>query len=214
MRLSRRERAERKRKRRNLLMGSVLAGLMVFSVFAFAVMNQGFVPRNVIEFGGYEFEARQVQGGVLLFTDIQGQEIGFYTDPRDTSNRVSVNPEIRGVLGGASAIAFSSKPASAAGQGDLDQAFHELLVRDLQAFSNKNVVRGQTEEDVFMDYDLINCSDASSDMPVVVLGDPVLGEDSISVIDGFDYCFNLNAEGQEIIMLRDYLILLSHGVLQ
>ncbi len=214
MRLSRAERAERKRKRRNLVMGLVLVGIMLFSIIAFATFDQGFGSGNIIEFNGYEFTARQVQGGVLLFADIQGREIGFYADPWETTTHIVVDQEIRVVLGDAGTIVFASKPVTLAGQVGIDQAFQELLIRDLQLFSGKSILRAQTEQDVFMDYPLLDCSNASSSTPIIITGEPLQDEKAITSIEGYDYCFNLNSQGQDIILLRDYLILLLNGVVK
>ncbi len=213
MRLSRAERAEKKRKRRNFFMGLALVSIMLLSIVAFAVFDQGFGTGNIIEFMGHDFTPRQVQGGVLLFADIQGQEVGFYANPWDTSSIISIENDIEDVLRATSTLVFASKPASLVDQADVDQAFLELLIRDLQAFSGKSILRAQTEEDVFMDHPLMDCSDASRDTPILLVGEPLPGEDAITRIDGYDYCFNINSEGQEIILLRDYMILLTMGVI-
>lgn len=211
--LSRAERAEKKRKRRNLVMGSTLAFLMVFSVLAFAIGSQFNPLVDSIEFNGYVFTPRQVQGGFLLFADIGGEEIGFYSDPYTTTSQVSLPPDIRDVLVGADTIYFTSKPSTTGDDLTVDTGLYEFLVRDLQRFSGKNVVRGQTEMDLFQDYNVINCYSATQSSPVILLEPDELSGEMLSPVDGEEYCYNFNIVGQDVILVRDYMILLLRGII-
>ena len=210
-RSSRIVREEKRRKRNSLIMGSILVFLMVFSLAAYGI-SQNNESANSFEYNGFKFQAENVQGGVLLFTNINGQKIGFYTDPLASQN--VADSDFAGLsLRRVSSVVFSKEPVSGFDVA-YNQVYYDAMIFDFQRFSQKNVLMGVTKEEVFNPVPVYTCEDATLTTMVFILSQGPFEVETPEIVKLDENCYGVRADMYQIFIVRDYLLYKLLGVLE
>lgn len=200
-----------KQRRNSIFMGVALVFLMIFSVVGFAIqgsINSG----GAFEYNGFEFNIQRSQTNTIYLTTLEGTEIGFYNDPFFIESQ-GFSPELFQKLLDASTITFTSTPLSDASLEGIDLRLYNIMIRDVDVFSNKMIQKGYTSSDPFDPLPIRNC-DFSSSENIVFVSNFGLTNDTglVTLID--DYCYAVNGINFDFIVLRDYIIYGTRGIIR
>ena len=179
--------------------------LMVFSIVGFATQG-GIGATSGFNYGEYSFEVRNVEGNQMLFTEVNNQEIGFYSDPNNAQS-ITFETEAREHLREAQTVYVTINPNEAI---DIER---QILLRDYQQFANREVIRAYTEEDRFDPLPVITCEDATRDRPVLLVEDD-FGNFTNGITKTDDNCYRVQGSGMNIVLARDYLLYNDLGIVR
>jgi hypothetical protein len=212
---ARASKSEKRKRMGAIVMGVLLLSLMVVAIFSYGDnANQNLNP-NVFEYNGFDFEAKQlVDGGVIFVVEKDGLEVGqFYNHPSDTANLV-VSDEFKSVWSTSPKLILTSEVLSleSTHAANSDRAYQDYLIKDLEAGSQKTILRGYLSKDFFGEFPVYTCDDAAFDSPVLILNSTI-GPEGVGIFnEETPYCFSLHASSIDIFKFRDRLFYLSLGV--
>ncbi len=186
--------------------------VMIIGIAGFAALSPvGPSIGGSTEYNGYEFNIGIRDGVQLYFTEVDGQEIGFYNNPF-TVERLNVSETFNQELRGAEEITVT-RPTDVPEEVEL--GLFQILLRDFQNFASVTVANAYLEEDPFDDTPVRTCEDATAQTPVIKL---IYDTDDLARETGIyqesEYCYETHAFGQDIVILRDYLIMAQRGIIQ
>jgi hypothetical protein len=200
-----------KQKRNSIIVGVLLVFLMIFSVVGFAIQgstNSG----GAFDYNGFDFNIQRTQTNTIYTTQVNGVEIGFYNDPFFIESQ-SFSPELFEKLLNAQTITFTSNPLSDASLEGVDLRLYNIMIRDVELFSTKNIIKGYTSSDPFDPLPVRNCDDSSSSNVVFVSNFGLTNNSElVTLID--EYCYAVNGINFDFIVLRDYIIYGTRGIIR
>jgi hypothetical protein len=202
-------RKERKTRRNNIIIGSVLLFTMVFSMLAIYVSSPD--SSSDLTYNGHTFKVVDSNGNQMVTTSVNGKDYSFYTMPSDA---IRLMANITGVQEMASAqkIIFVKEPLGLNNQASSAQRYLDVTVFDLQTLSGKTILSGVSEKDDLSDKRVYSCNDSSVSSPVVLMKDGVYSAMNITQVGA--HCYELRSDGMNILVLRDYLLYKSSGIIQ
>lgn len=203
-------RKEKRMRRNNIIIGSILLFTMVFSMLAVYVSNDSGANSD-LTYNGHTFEIEELNGGQMATLLVNGQKYAFYTLPEDTLRAVG-NLTGLSVISSAPSVIFTKEPLALGAQAASSEIYYDVMIFDVRAASGKNILSGLSREDEYSDKMVYTCDDASESSPVVKLKSGVFS--SINITEVEPYCFELESDSMNILYLRDYVIYKSLGIIQ
>lgn len=157
-----RKQADEARKKK--IMSIVLAFLMIISLAGIFFGQQGLSQNNQFEYGDYEFESTvdQTSGQLFFVTEINDQEIPFYTLPQD-AYRLVVTGNLQSFMNQAQVVVFST---------DGNQSFAPVVdeIRfGLDVYANKFTATSTLEEIPGSTLPVLSCANATTTQAVIEL---------------------------------------------
>lgn len=205
---SRSLRKERRMKRNNIIIGIILLVLMVGSMLAVTIGNSS--DANLV-YGDYVFKIEDVEGGQMATTKVNGQKYYFYSLPSDALALFQNQTAVRDISF-AQTIILVKEPLNLGSQASSDHVVFDQLALDLGALSEKTIITGISKEDEFSQKLVYTCNDASDTTAVIMLQNGTYSSTNISPIS--DNCYGLKSDSMGILILRDYLVYRSLGIIQ
>ena len=204
-------RKERRKKRNSIIIGLILVSLMMVSIIGFSKNTSENTGSSNFVYNGFTFKPELVNNNNVIFiASMNGQEIGyFYFQPKDTE-AIEVPEELKSVLLNSKSVIVTQTPLSVDGSADVGRVYIDRLSSDLQTVGGIQVIKGINSKDIFDDRPVFNCEDATEEMPVFVYLGTYSGTSKISEIS--DYCYSIDAQGIDIIRVRDRIIYLKMNV--
>lgn len=189
--------------------------LMTFSILAFSLDSTFNNPAS-FEFNGFEFDEKVffddrifMQDIRKYYTVIDDEEVEFYFPPA-TMSQVNVSEDNLSFLSDASVVYFSRAPVSE-DDFNVNLLFYDVLKLEFGENSFKTTLQGLTSHNLFEDeIGIITCDDANRNNFVFVLSNET-GMSGIREVEPF--CFELIGEGENFLMISDYLLYKTHGVI-
>ncbi len=179
------EREERKRRRIQIAVSLFLVFLMVFSTVAFYFQPD---PTKV-RYGDYTFRAQVDSQGFIqgYTTKIAGEERSFYTLP-DQSLDIALPEGFAATLQNAPLVVVLFNP-----EDNLTALYDQVRFDFANAFSQP-LVPGITQESSSYPFSVLDCANASPDVPFILLAEGARGitqENGCYVVRGaqYDYAF-------------------------
>ena len=184
--LSPRQRKEEARQRRNrMLMGVFVILVMVFSVFAFAIVFFG--PGMDQSGYGFQYEVRDNQ----LFVRTSAGMVQFFNFPDE---RYVLSEQAGVVLREADMVVLAFAPVS-----EQDVELADFVRFDLSNYFDIASARS-TNTSLYEQFPVVSCSDATASEPVVLFTNESVGA-TLS-----DSCIIIGASGQDVLFARDALL--------
>lgn len=218
-RLSRQEKADKRKKRNTLIVGAVLIFLMIFSLVGVFVgpgstVGTGPVDNSdtpTFDYNGYNFEIRTVDGSTLYFVTVGQQEIPFYSTPFEALS-INVSETFKQQILSATSISFTSPSVELGEDTPLYTQYLTSISQDLSAGTQKVVRTGYLSEDFFGDVPVITCDDASASSIVLV------ADEAYEITQGIfernqTGCYDMRVATQDLIKVRDYMMYVSWGII-
>lgn len=215
---SRFNRAERKKKRNNTILGIILVAIMVFSSLAFAVFsNTGASSHtSAFNFSGYSFTIQTVNGNNLYETTINNQKVQFYSTPFD-ADKLNVSSDFKKNYLFSNILIISSTAPPLEGVFPMYEQYINGISKEVEGITKKRVLRGYLTEDPINEYQKYDCSNAANDTPVIIYyGSNNPDETRTTGIYNTNQsnCYEFVGNEQDILILRDYLVYYNMGVLK
>ncbi|MGV8162552.1 MAG: hypothetical protein ACP5N2_04445 [Candidatus Nanoarchaeia archaeon] len=201
-------RKEKRMKRNNIIIGGILLLLMVFSMLAVAVIDPQ--TQSELSYNGYEFSVIDSEGGQMVLTKVNNQEYSFYTMPLD-AKRIIENVTGIDVISSSSTLIFAKEPLGLGNSASSEQLYYSLLIYDLKVASEKTILSGLSAQDDYSNEKVYTCDDASEFTPVIMMKKGIYTSLNIDVIE--PNCFELSSDPLNILILRDYLLYKSLGII-
>ncbi len=209
---------EKRRKRNNLISGLVIIFLMLFSLLAFPLLSSSPSVGGSFEYNNVTFEERVFFDDQFFFQDIRKYcadindvEVEFFFAP-GTMSRVNNSYENLSGLNDADVVLFSSRLFDGE---DFDEdyanlVFFDYLVLEFQKNTMMSVNKGLLDHGDFdVDDPIYTCEDASSQSPVIFLGN----SSDLSIVEVEPFCFEVNGSGDGLLIISDYLIYTFYDIL-
>ncbi|MGV8169167.1 MAG: hypothetical protein ACP5N3_03870 [Candidatus Nanoarchaeia archaeon] len=201
-------RRERRRKRNVIIIGLVMVFLMVFSMLAVIVNNPD--AQNDLTYNGYEFTVKDMDGGQVVVTKVNGQEYFFYTLPQDALRMMENATGVQELVS-ANTLIFAKEPLGLGVQATSEQLYYNLLIYDLKSYSGKSVLSGISEKEDFSSEKVYDCGYASASSTVVLMKRGTFASLNMTKVE--PYCFEFRSSGGDVLVLRDYLLYKSLGII-
>lgn len=184
---------------------------MIFSIVGFSQNSSQSQSGSDFVYNGFTFKPELVNNNNVIFiASINNQEIGyFYFQPRDTES-VSVPENFKYDLINTKTVIVVQKPLRLDGTADIGRVYVDRLSSDLQTVASMSIIKAIDSKDLFDERPVYTCDDASEEQIVLVYTGEYSGPSKISEIS--DYCYALEAEGIEILRLRDRILYLKLNV--
>lgn len=213
--ISREEKADRQRRRNSIIVGVVLVGLMIFGTLGAYVgsNDQNNVIDNSFEYEGYKFKFVQEETFSYYAVKVgENAEVAFYSTPYQVK-ALSLDESFLNSYSFSSLI-FTSEPLPLKGNIPLYQQYLDSITNEITLSTGKTVLRGYLEKDIFNEGAVYTCDDASTQNLVVVYkGIPAKVVSPGIYSTDTENCYDLFATDADLILLRDYLVLLHWGIL-
>jgi hypothetical protein len=205
---SRSKKQERKARRNVIIAGLIMIFLMVFSMLAVYVSNQ---ENNALKYGNTTFNIEQVQGSQMYSTKLNGQKYYFYTLPDAATAAIG---DLTGIdrISTATTLIFTENPLGIDAQASSEQITFYGVAKDLSMTAGKTILAGITKEDSLSTQKVFTCDNATTNMPVLMLNESVYSV-NINVTEIKPNCFEINAGGMDLLIMRDYILYRSLGII-
>lgn len=216
---SRFNRAERRKKRNNTILGIVLVGIMVFSSLAFAVFSgpgSSTHDTSAFNYSGYSFTIQTANGNNVYETTINNQKVQFYTTPFE-AEKLNVSSDFKNAYLFSKILIVSSTAPPLEGVFPVYEQYINGISKEVEGITKKRVLRGYLSEDPLNEYQKYDCSNAANDTPVIIYhGSYIPNETRNAGIYNTNQsnCYEFVGNEQDILSLRDYLIYFDMGVLK
>jgi len=216
---SRFNRAERKKKRNNTILGIILVGIMVFSSLAFAVFSNNGASTahtSAFNYSGYSFTIQTVNGNTLYETTINNHKVQFYTTPFD-ADKLNVSLDFKKSYLFSNLFIISSTAPPLEGVFPVYEQYINGISKEVEGITKKRVLRGYLTEDPLNEYQKYDCSNAANDTPVIIYyGSNNPNETRTTGIYNTNQsnCYEFVGNEPDILILRDYLVYYNMGVLK
>lgn len=213
--MRRSKKQEQKRKRNNLIGGLVIIFLMLFSILAFP-MNSTTPTQGTFTYNNHTFEERIIFDEIIFqqdirkyFTQINQQEISFYNTPTQTQ-RINVTEENLSNIQNAQTITFSRQPIQNE-ELNINIFFFDVIRIEYAINTEKNIQQGITEHAPLDDeLEVINCENATQTNPIIKLSKEI---NTPRIHEVEPHCFEVTGDGQDLLMISDYLIYKTHNII-
>lgn len=194
---------ERNKKRTVMIFGIFMIVLMVFSFASVMLYNP--TQGNQMEYGDYEFRLEgTADGGSVLVTEMNGQAVEFQNLPLQVAH-LEYDLAATQMLRDAQQVALTVRPDIAPQTaGFIDYARLQLGLAIGKTF---NAI---THADSRYQLPVINCSQASLQMPVILFN----YTNETAAVRTSDYCITINGADQDFMRLKDRIIFEYHGILE
>jgi hypothetical protein len=204
---SRLKKQEKKTKRNIIIAGLIMIFLMVFSMLGVYLNSQ---EESSLKYNTFNFKIEQVQGYQMYTTKLNNQKYYFYTLPEAAKTNIA---NLTGIdrISTANTLIFIKDPLGIDQQASSEQITFNGIATDLSATTSKTILIGITKEDPLSGQKVFSCNNATSSAPILVLKEG--NYQSINITEEKPNCFMLSASGMDILILRDYLLYKSLGII-
>jgi hypothetical protein len=205
---SRTKKQQRKTKRFIIIAGLIMIFLMVFSMAGVYLNGQS---ENALKYGNFSFKVEQVQNSQMYTTSLNGQKYYFYTLPDAAKSSIgTLNGMDR--IGSANTLIFTEEPLGLDQQASSERITFNGIATDLSSTTSKTILIGITKQDQLSGQRVFSCNNATSASPVLILNESVYSA-TINITEVKPNCFELSSNGMDILIMRDYLLYRSLGVI-
>jgi hypothetical protein len=217
------EKQDAKRRRNSIIMGAFLVLVMIISIWGYAGLQSNNSSTN-FEYNGFKFRAGQLSNGQIIYlTTVKGVEVGFYNDPMSLLG-LNFSDDFKNTIKNAGLIYISYEPIPIDAQIPTDKSNFDIMQRDLSRFSGKDVLSAKQREDLLEESLVVTCENATAYGPVLLVNFSSSVNENVGANNGTqgfanlvssagNSCYQLNARNSDVVLMRDYLIYLSKGIL-
>ncbi len=205
---SKSKRQQKKTKRNIIIAGMIMIFLMIFSMLGVYLNSQD--AANTLKYNTFSFNIEQIQGGQMYTTKLNGQKYYFYTLPDAAITSIG---NLTGIdrISAASTLIFTKDPLSINQQASSEQITFSGIAADLSATAGKTILVGITTEDSLSGQIVLNCNNANTSSPVLMLKEGTYS--SINITEKKPNCFEISSNGMDLLVMRDYLLYKSLGII-
>lgn len=178
-------------------MSIVLAGLMLFSVFAIGL---SYINTEKIEYNGFEFKENSVNGNAVLETKVDGKKVFIYTYP-NSSMMIPSEGDLSIIQN--KDLIFIVNPNS-----DL-VALIDLMRYEYSQFSDNNFI--PAADGVYNNSPYIHhfsCENATKEIPIIHF---IESNESTNIKEE-NNCITINMYNEDAIYIRDRLAMTITGI--
>ena len=195
-----------RRKRRIAIASIAIVAIMLFSSFAYVVLDKGSVTGDRLDYGDYEFSYKSLGDGQVLVTEVDGQEVQFQNLPTYVQY-LDVEPRAITLLQNAAQVAWVASPTlGPSDAADVDYARLELSLAIPKSFN------AMSEPDERYNMLVLSCQNASAQVPIVYFN--ISNETKVFTQGN---CIIIDGQQRALLSLKDriifeYLDILQEGV--
>jgi hypothetical protein len=202
--VSKSDRESRKKKKNGRIVAIVMAILMIASLAGIALSGLSPTTSNgAFTYGDYSFELKPIDGSLqsLLVTEVNGEEVGFYSLPQDTLQL--------DVSGNLSFLQSTEYMVLTGNPDDTLMTIQDILRFEMSQASGKSIGGAvMFESENYSAYPVVNCENASVVVPVIEI---VESNKTKIVVEGS--CVKIQSQPQDILYVRDRLLYQILGIL-
>ena len=161
------------------------------------------------EFQGQEFQPRVQNGQTLFFTQLNGDEVGFYHDPY-TIETLEVSEDFLSRYKQSDSLYVITGTNQSIGQ--LEEMFM-IMVDDVSRFTAKDGIRASTQEQLFNDNIEVKTCEGIEEDEVGLRYTRNPGNESLIYPTNTSGCYALNGDQFELLQTRDYLVMAGNRLI-